>query len=481
MPFNPQIPLGGQPVQAPTPFQTFGDMMRVKQSVDAQRIQRQQERIGDIQLERVEQEKQDDDYFHNLMQQHAGKDGQPDWQAISRSALASGKFAVADKAQKRYDDVLKAQDVREAADLKRIRDGVGLVGGMFRAAQRATTPEGKQAQWDFARQMVTDVFGTEGPGPDGKPSKVAPAWIDKVVPPQYSDEAADSIGMLGVGIDDEIKLLDFGIKKRGEAITQAKAGADASVAQREALGAYFATAHTPQDVANVVKAAKETYKAPDEIINFFLAGKPPEAMTPEDLKALNARGRQLAMSAKDFAGVLDQDADRAIAATNAATAKKRLEFDMSRGTRDDPSLPFGVKDYIVSIPLKQKSDKGGVQSPFSLADAVADLRTAMPSLMKEHPGLDGSKATKLLNALYGKTDTLFGDWGGGGTDVSGDTTDAPPPAADAPPSAPPITGGPAAAAAIAPPRQAAAKEKEQRLIQGILSEWNGQRWVPVKR
>jgi hypothetical protein len=60
-------------------------------------------------------------------------------------------------------------------------------------------------------------------------------------------------------------------------------------------------------------------------------------------------------------------------------------------TKDDPSLPRGVQDYILK--LRSKYD--------SFEEAAIELSQAAPELRAAHPSLDSAKALNTLRAQYG--------------------------------------------------------------------------------
>jgi hypothetical protein len=62
-------------------------------------------------------------------------------------------------------------------------------------------------------------------------------------------------------------------------------------------------------------------------------------------------------------------------------------------TKDDPSLPRGVQDYLLK--LRSKYDL--------FEEAAAELAQAAPELRSAHPSLDSAKALNTLRAQYGGT------------------------------------------------------------------------------
>lgn len=59
-------------------------------------------------------------------------------------------------------------------------------------------------------------------------------------------------------------------------------------------------------------------------------------------------------------------------------------------TRDDPSLPQGVRSYLGDLVSRYQSDPAG---------ARAELQRAAPSLLADHPNLDLVKVTQQMNAM----------------------------------------------------------------------------------
>lgn len=332
MPFNPQIPLGGQTPQAQSPFQTFSDMMRAKQSIDASRIQKQQERIGQIELEKVEQDKLDDDLFRDLTQKNLGKDGTPNWQAVSRSALAAGKFDVAQKAQTQHDNALKADDVRYTTSLNQLKQQVGLVRPLFQRAYEAYDPAKPetlaqaQAMWDVALKKSQDTFGRDEPGPNGQPMRKLPALIEGI-PKQFSPDAAKQIVTFGLTMDEDIKLQNQAIAKLKEAADLREKGLSAEVKERESIGNLLATTKSQEDWDKALGLYANRNITPGVLESFGATFSP---------DAVNRAGR-LAMGEKEWQVSRDRIADNNRQSFNDAETRKRNELNDAAKLAGDAS------------------------------------------------------------------------------------------------------------------------------------------------
>ncbi|MES2958115.1 MAG: hypothetical protein V4792_08000 [Pseudomonadota bacterium] len=178
----------------------------------------------------------------------------------------------------------------------------------------------------------------------------------------------------------------------------------------------------------------------------------PPAATPAAPRPFNVNGRLVSPEGKVI-----------YASPKEAAAPK-----VDPRTKDDPSLPRGVQDYL----LKLRSKYG------SFEEAATELAQAAPELRAAHPSLDSAKALNTLRAQYGGTANPRAP------QTPEDIEAAAAARARGTAAGKGATGGNLLSKIPNPwgggDKPAGPKVGERRSINGQMAQWDGQGWVAVQ-
>lgn len=379
MPLDPGIPFqalgGGNMVQPVSPFQTLGDIMKLREG---------QQRINenDDLLKQKQQAQDDDNAIRTVVQQHASnlQPGQPlDFNGIITDLHAMGRpgaaFKVQDQVFKSNKD--KADELKTTADANKTRLDIAI-----KMAEGITD----QSSFDRAMPQLTSLVG-----PD----------LAKQFGTQYDADTIKQLVKSGYSISDQLKEQSDIFDRSQKLITQQaealKNGRDweakkpTIVNDWTNLGSqYLSLSKTPDDWAHGLQMLQGGVsglpkEVQDAVLSKFATSFSPQAV--DDARKLGMTQSQRSNETLDRAKLADAEAARK-ASDDAPLSPEAVDMLSQNFARTGNLPPMGLGTTAAANRVKVFNNAATVFKGLNLAEQSAAVKSYQQSINRLQPQYD---------------------------------------------------------------------------------------------